>query len=213
MLEIKKFCFNPFGENTYLIYDTSSREAIVVDPGMWNDEEKNEFDEFVGTHSLTIKQIVNTHLHVDHCFGANYVKDKYGVDMAGNVGDSFLGEIAGTQAAKYGLKTPMSPVAIDVPLKDGDIIKIGNEELNIITVPGHSPGGLAIYSRNGKFVITGDSLFRSAVGRTDLPGGNYAQLVKNVKEKLLTLPDDTTVYPGHEDLTTVAREKVYNPFL
>lgn len=213
MLKVKQFTFNPFGENTYLIVDKESGDAILVDPGMFNQRERDEFDNYVKDNNIKIQQIVNTHLHLDHCFSDNYVRDKYGVKISGSLSDAPLGEEVPVQGLRFGLKAQSEAVHIEVPLKDGDVIKIGESEFHVIEVPGHSPGGIALYCPQGKFVLTGDSLFRGAIGRTDLPGGNHPQLVKSVTDKLLSLPDDTRVLPGHEGMTTIADEKKYNPFL
>lgn len=213
MLKVKQFTFNPFGENTYLIIDKETGYAVLVDPGMFNQRERDEFDNYVGGNDLKIQQIVNTHLHLDHCFGDNYVRDRYGVKIYASVSDAPLGEQVPAQGLKFGLKIQPEAVRIDEPLKDGDIIKIGDCGLHVIEVPGHSPGGIALYCPQGKFVLTGDSLFRGSIGRTDLPGGDHSLLVKSVKDKLFSLPDDTRVLPGHEGMTTIGEEKKFNPFV
>lgn len=213
MLKVKQFCFNPFAENTYLIYDADTRDGVVVDPGMWNSKERDQFDKYVTDNSVVIKQIINTHLHVDHCFGANYVRDRYGVNVSANIGETPLGEMVAEQGRRFGIHSGLDTVTIDVHLKEGDVIKVGDSELHVIEVPGHSPGGIALYCPQAKFVITGDSLFHGAIGRTDLMGGDMHALVNNIKEKLLKLPDDTAVLPGHEDFSTIGDEKKFNPYL
>ena len=213
-MKIKRFIFNPFGESTYLVWDETTGDAAVVDPGMASTSEQRVFDNFVADNNLKVKQIINTHLHLDHCWGNNYVVDRYGVRTAAHVADDFLGDRAAEQARMFGIGGgDFQPVHIDVPLSDGDIVKIGTGELKVLHVPGHSPGSIALYDAAGGWVIVGDALFRGAVGRTDLPGGDFATLADSIRSKLYTLPGDTIVYPGHEETTTIAREKASNPYV
>lgn len=214
MLSIKQFIFNPFGEATYIIYDQESSDAIVVDPGMVENAENTRFDKFIEDNNLNITGIINTHLHLDHCFGNNYVKNKYGVPVRAHIADAPLGQNIASQVARFGLPIRSGePVTIDIPLNQGDTISLGKDILHVLHVPGHSPGGIALYSPTGKFVIAGDSLFKGSIGRTDLPGGDHATLIKAVTDKLLTLPDDTLVLSGHGEPTTIGDEKASNPFL
>lgn len=202
-----------FGVNTYLITDKDTGDTAVIDPGMIDAAEKREFDDYVSANNLKITQIINTHLHLDHCFGDNYVRDKYGVKVAANINDQPLGDDIPAQMARFGGRIKADPVKIDVALKDGDIIKIGSSELRVITTPGHSPGGISLYSAEGGFLISGDTLFRFGVGRTDLPGGDHNTLIKSIREKLMTLPDDTKVLPGHDRFSTIADERRNNPYI
>lgn len=215
MLKIKQFAFNDFGENTYILFDTDTREALVVDPGMADDRERGFFDRFVADNDLKIIEIVNTHLHVDHCLGDNYVKDRYGVKVAASVEDADLGSKVGQQAMFFGMDraADAAGVVIDVPLKAGDEISVGKYRLDVIEVPGHSRGGLVLYCPEGKFAFVGDSIFAGSIGRTDLPGGNHTALVDALRRKVLSLPGDTQLLPGHGPFTTVAREKAGNPYL
>lgn len=213
MLKIEQFEFNPFGELTYLVYNPATHDAVVIDPGMGDQDENDEFDRFVAENRLRIQGIVNTHMHLDHCFGANYVKDKYGVAVNAHVADSFLGSDIDAQAQKFGIHLRGRDVMIDAPLADGDVITVGDDSLKVIHTPGHSPGGICLYSAANKFLISGDTLFQGSIGRTDLPGGNMAQLINSIKTRLMTLPDDTRVYPGHGPSTTIGAEKAHNPFL
>lgn len=213
MLKIKQFVFNMFGVNTYLITDKDTGDTAVIDAGMIDAAEKREFDDYVSANNLKITQIINTHLHLDHCFGDNYVRDKYGVKVAANINDQPLGDDIPAQMARFGGRIKADPVKIDVALKDGDIIKIGSSELRVITTPGHSPGGISLYSAEGGFLISGDTLFRFGIGRTDLPGGDHNTLIKSIREKLMTLPDDTKVLPGHDRFSTIADERRNNPYI
>ncbi len=201
MLKIKKFTFNGYGESTYLVIDPDTLEAAVVDPGMTTPAERAELDSFIERNKIRITQIINTHLHLDHCFGHNYVRTKYGVKAAACTKDAFL-----TSAVP-------DKVEIDTPLADGDTIQVGSDHLEVIHVPGHSPGSVALYSPTGGFVLTGDALFQGSVGRGDLPGGDMATLLRSIKSRLLTLPPDTVVLPGHGPQTTIGIETRTNPFL
>lgn len=213
MLHIKQFVFNPFGENTFVVSDDASRDAVVIDPGMTSTDEQRHIDRYITGNGLNVTAVVNTHLHLDHCFGDNYLRDRYDVRIHAHSADAPLGATLGEQARRFGMIVDVSSVDIDVPLSDGDTICIGGDELQVLHVPGHSPGGIALYSPSGRFVIAGDSLFEGSIGRTDLPGGDMTTLVNAIRGKLLTLPDDTIVLPGHGSTTTIAREKTSNPFL
>ncbi len=214
MLKVKQFVFNPFGVNTFVISDSDTSEAIVIDPGMTSAHEQKLFDDYMAANNLRITQIVNTHLHLDHCFGDNYVRNKYGVTVAAHADDAPLGASLQRQAAQFGMMWPDdAPVSIDVPLSDGDKITLGAYSFTVLHVPGHSPGGIALYCPEGKLAIVGDSIFHGAIGRTDLPGGDHATLIASLKNKILTMPDDTNLLPGHDQFTTVAQEKAHNPFI
>lgn len=214
MLEITTLQFNPFGVNTYLIYDTETRDTAVVDPGMFNTKEQRFFDTYVAEHNLKITQIINTHLHLDHCFGDNYVKSRYGVPVKANSEDAFLGTKLAEQSRRFGMLVPGTEkgVEIDVDLKEGETVKVGRHELKVLQVPGHSPGSIALYSPEYHFLIGGDVLFKGSIGRTDLEQGNMSTLINSIRNKILTLPEETQVLPGHDAITTVADEKRYNPY-
>ena len=211
MMRISKFIVNPFLETTYLLTDEATNKAAVVDPGMMNADERAAFDNFIENNNIKLIQVINTHLHIDHCFSDNYVKNKYGVKVAAHIGDAEQGDRLTQQAKMFGLPGAEASVDIDVPLKEGDIIEIGESKLSVIEVPGHTQGGIALYCKEQGFLIAGDSLFEESIGRADLPGGNIWQLVKNIKNKLLTLPKDTLVLPGHGPETTIGHELEYNP--
>ncbi len=216
MLIIKSFIFNPFDENTFLVCDKETKQAIVIDPGLSAHTDCSIFDNYIVTNEIEIIGIANTHMHLDHCFGVNYIKRHYGVKLMASMSDKPLGENIAMQASLFGItKTDLGldKVLIDTPLNDGDVIKVGKSTLVVIATPGHTPGGLSLYSRDDGVVFTGDALFRSSIGRTDLPGGDQNTLINSVCKKLLTLPSSTIVFPGHGDKTTVALEKTSNPFL
>ncbi|MCH5218988.1 MAG: MBL fold metallo-hydrolase [Muribaculaceae bacterium] len=214
MLNITRFVFNNFSENTYIVADSATRQAAVIDPGMLMPEEYRAFEKFVEEANLKLTQVILTHAHLDHCFGVNYVKDKYNIPVVAHSGDSPLAKTLCLQARRFGMgKCLKEDVSFDVNLKDGDKIKIGNSQLEVIHVPGHSPGGIVLYSRENSVAFVGDSIFNSSIGRTDLEGGDYETLIGALKSRVLSLPDDTVLLSGHGDQTTVGDEKKHNPFL
>ncbi len=212
-MKIAKFGFSLFGINTYVVFDPTSKKAAVIDPGMINREEEDAMVNFVKREGLTVTHIINTHLHIDHAIGDKFAADFFKAPVLAHQDDEFLGKRMREQAQQFGLVEKVENVSITSYLKKGDVIKIGDGELKVLHVPGHSPGGIALYDAVDKFVIVGDSLFAGSIGRTDLPGGDTNQLIDAVKSKLLTLPDDTVVFPGHGPATTIGREKASNPFL
>ena len=212
-MKIAKFEFALFGINTYVVWDPATRKAAIIDPGMIDSEEEEALDNFIKREGLTVTHVINTHLHVDHAIGDKYASETFQAPVYGHKDDEFLGKRLRQQAEEFHLRQKVSDVTLSSYLNDGDVIKIGDGELRVIHVPGHSPGGIALYDAKDHFLISGDSLFQGSIGRTDLPGGSMPQLVEAVKAKLLTLPDDTVVYPGHGPATTIANEKRYNPYL
>ena len=213
-MEIRKFEFNLFGENTYVIWDAASHEAAVVDPGMRDSGENEIFDRFVSDNGLVLRAILLTHMHVDHTFGIDHVIDRYSpVTIYAHADDAVLGRTRDEQARMFRLPYRLGPVAADRLVDDGDEIALGSERVEVLHAPGHSPGGLLYYVPSGGFVLTGDVLFRGSIGRTDLPGGNHSQLLRSIASKIARLPGNTVVYPGHGPSTTVAEELAHNPYL
>ena len=213
-MKISRFIFNPFGENTYIAYDESTRQAAIIDPGMVNAEEEQAVRNFIDRNSLTLTHAINTHVHIDHTFGSPWVKRTYGLGIEANNRDAFLGLTRTEQARMFHLPYELEPLTIERQLNGGDVITLGTgSTLHVIEVPGHSPGSIALYSPEAGVVFTGDALFPGSIGRTDVPGGDHAELVDSIKQRLLTLPPDTVVLPGHGDETTIGREKQLNPFL
>ena len=212
-MKVSRFSFNMFGVNTYILWDDISKEAIIVDPGMINNNERKIIDNFIESNNLILTHLVNTHMHIDHSFGVPYITQKYNLQLKCNENDQFLAGRLKDQADMFGLPIAVEDLTIAENLKDGDIISIGSEELHILQVPGHSPGSIVLYAPESGFIISGDVLFFSSVGRSDLPGGNHTQLIKGIQDKLLTLDSYTIVYPGHGPETTIGQEKVNNPYL
>jgi len=210
-MEVKTFIFNDFYENTFVLYDTTG-ECIIVDAGCYSVAERETLVKFIADNKLTLKYLVNTHCHVDHVLGINYLKEYYHVDFLANTYEQYLLANVGIHGQMYGFKVD-SPIIIDRHIKGGDSIKFGNSELQVLDVPGHTKGHVALLDKTDNFVITGDVLFKGSIGRTDLPGGDYDQLITSIYTQLLTLNDRTLVYPGHGHNTTIGLERNSNPFL
>ena len=212
-MKVSRFTFNMFGVNTYILWDDISREALIVDPGMINEKEQKEIKAFLDANNLNLKHLINTHMHIDHAFGISYMKENYNLKLECNLEDQFLAKRLNEQANMFGLPIPMSDLQIDKDLKDGEKIQLGDEHISVLHVPRHSPGSVLLYAPQSNFIISGDVLFNTSIGRTDLPGGNYAQLINAINNKLMTLPDDVIVYPGHGPETSIGYEKQNNPYL
>ena len=212
-MKVKVFEFNPIAVNTYVLYDKTG-ECVIIDAACFYPDEQRELFDFITDKKLVIKHLLNTHLHFDHIFGVNFIEKKFKVQMKAHKADEFLLASINDQLAAFGFSpngdyTPTIGTYID----DNDIIEFGNQKLSIMHVPGHSPGSIAFYSQENSIVVSGDALFSGSIGRTDLPQGNHNLLIDGIKKKLLTLPANTIVYPGHGPATTVKRETKTNPFL
>ncbi|HEY0656760.1 MAG TPA: MBL fold metallo-hydrolase [Chryseosolibacter sp.] len=210
MMKVESFVFNPFQENTYVLFD-ETKECVVIDPGCLEPEEKHELAAFIDDNSLTVKLLLNTHCHVDHVLGNDFVKEKYKVEFLIHELDLPVLKAVRAYAPSYGFFQYHEALP-DRFVKEGDVITFGNQKLQVLFVPGHAPGHVAFYNEKAKTVIAGDVLFHNSIGRTDLPGGNFDTLISSIHEKLFTLPDDVTVYPGHGPETTIGFEKKTNPF-
>jgi glyoxylase-like metal-dependent hydrolase (beta-lactamase superfamily II) len=194
--------------NCSIFGDETTREAMVVDPG----DEIESILEIVRRHGLTVKSIVITHAHIDHIGGANKLKQATGAPVYMNPNDVALQKMLDLQAAMLGIR-PVENVEIDAAAKDGDTLLVGAAEVHVIYTPGHTQGSICLWMPSESKLVAGDTLFRDSIGRTDLPGGNGKQILQSIHEKLLPLPGETIVIPGHGDATTIQREKERNPFL
>ena len=204
---------NPFGENMYILWDEASREAVVVDPGMMRQDERDMVTKFIADNDLKVKHILLTHLHLDHVTSARWLADQTGADVCGSILDKELGQNLPQQVAQFHLKIESEVLTLDRHLQDGETIPLGDETIQVLHVPGHSPGGLAFYLPESSLLISGDTIFNGSVGRTDLMGGDMATLLNSIREKTYPLPDETVIASGHGPTTTVADEKRFNPFL
>ncbi|MDL5050928.1 MBL fold metallo-hydrolase [Oscillatoria amoena NRMC-F 0135] len=210
MLHIKSFTFNPFAENSFVMHD-ETKEGIIIDPGCCNRDEENLLAGYIKENSLTVTTLINTHCHIDHVLGNNFVKSTYNVPFLIHKHEEPVLKAVKAYAPNYGFPQ-YKEVLPDGFLAEGDLISVGNYSLNILFVPGHSPGHIALYNQRTNTLISGDVLFENSIGRTDLPGGDYDTLIESIHNKLFTLPDDVTVYCGHGPATTIGYEKRTNPF-
>lgn len=211
MLTVQFFTFSPIQENTYVIYN-EHKECIIFDPGCYYDHEKDTLADFISENGLRPVQLVNTHCHLDHIFGNHFVCERYGLMPFFHPNEEEMFKLAPSSGLMYGLPFDMYSGPVK-HLQQGEQIKLGDDHFDILFTPGHSPGSLSFYSATNRFVISGDVLFSGSIGRTDLPGGNYNQLIESIQTQLLTLPDETMVYSGHGPATTIGEEKKSNPFL
>ena len=205
-LEILRFTYGPFAENTYVVVGPSGKRAMVVDPGIGSEPVWDA----VCDRGLTVELILNTHGHLDHVACNAFFKKMTGARLAIHAADLPFVQNVGMQASMYGLSVPDSPPA-DVELVEGVGLPFDGETFDVIHTPGHTPGGICL--RRGGQMIVGDTLFSGSVGRTDLPGGDWDTLVASIRGKLFVLPDDVLCFPGHEGETTIGRERRTNPFV
>lgn len=212
-MKIKQIQNNPFQENTYVVWDEVSMEAAIVDCGALFPQEEAKIEAFVSDNNLKIKYILNTHLHLDHCFGNAWAAERYGILPMAHKDDETLLARMGEQARMFGLPFEVKTEKLGGYLNDNDVLMLGENRIDVIHTPGHSRGGLCFYIPSAGWLISGDSLFEGSIGRTDLEGGSYATLIKSITERLMTLPEETVVYPGHGPYTTIGDEKRMNPFL
>ncbi len=212
MISIKQFTFNPFAENTYILWDEPTKEAIIIDPGCLEDEEKDDLRDFITNQKLQPVLLINTHTHLDHIFGNRFVFDTWGLAPWIHREDQMVLDRAQQMAYYYGISMEASPGPAGY-LQEGEVIRFGASEMQIIFTPGHCPGEICLYSPKHKILIAGDLLFDGSIGRTDLPGGDYDTLITSIKEKLWPLDDDVRVYCGHGPDTTIGKERRTNPFL
>ncbi len=211
MLEVRFLTCNAFSENTYLVWDSTTLEAIMIDPGCYEDAERQAFTYFIAQQKLKLIGIYNTHCHIDHVLGCAWAMRTYNIPLYIHQAELNNCRMNPVVADRYGFHA-FEPFEHTHFLKEDDQIKLGEHDLKILFVPGHSPGHVAFYSAESKFCINGDVLFQGSVGRTDLPGGDMATLLESIQETMFALPDDTTVYCGHGEPTSIGYEKIHNPF-
>ncbi|NCA80584.1 MAG: MBL fold metallo-hydrolase [Sphingobacteriia bacterium] len=210
-MNLKKFVFNPFQVNTFLLYD-ETKEAVLIDCGCSNENELAKLLGFIEEANLQLKKIIITHPHIDHIVGVADVKNALNVPVVGHLkGNTLLGQ-ASSYAMVFGLNG-VKQFDIDEAVEDGDIITFGNSKLEVLYTPGHADGSICLYHRQTSEIFAGDVLFQGGIGRTDLPTGDYATLIDNITTKIMCLPDETKVYPGHGERTTIYDEKMQNPYL
>jgi len=212
MIKIETFVFNMFAVNTFVVWDEETKEAAVIDAGTSGLAEEELLDDYITKNDLKIKFLINTHCHIDHILGCSFVKEKYNPQFLVPEKDVPLFQNAHLQASAFGVdyKEPPKP---DRFITEEEELLLGKTKIKFLFTPGHTPGEYCIYFEEDKICITGDVLFREGIGRTDLWGGDYNQLIRSIETKLFTLPGDVTIYPGHGEPSTISHEMTNNPFL
>ncbi|MBR4995632.1 MAG: MBL fold metallo-hydrolase [Alistipes sp.] len=211
-MKIARLVFNPIQENTYIIWD-STLKAAIIDAGNMTERENEVIEKFIADNGLTPEVIINTHGHFDHLLGVAHLCERYEAPFAMSKKDEFLLANASASAELFGVRGGAMPEKIDIDLDGRESISFGETELKIIATPGHTPGHIALYEPQSKVLFTGDTLFRESIGRTDLPGGDYSWIMRSIIDNLLPLGDDVKIYPGHGDDSNIGHESMYNPFV
>lgn len=210
MIQVQAFTFNPFSENTYVVYD-ETLSGVIIDPGCYEPDEKMTLTRFIDTENIKVKYLLNTHCHIDHVLGNDFVKERYKVPLLIHAKEAPVLKAVKAYAPTYGF-AQYHEAEPDEYLEEGKPISFGNVEFQILFLPGHAPGHVGFYHKESKSLFGGDVLFDGSIGRTDLPGGDINTLISSIQKKVFALPDDVIVYPGHGDPTSVGKEKVSNPF-
>jgi hydroxyacylglutathione hydrolase len=211
MLQIQRLVFNTFQVNTYILWD-ETKECAIIDAGCYDSGEESAITGFIKENGLKPVRLLQTHCHIDHIAGTAFISHKYSLKAEAHPAGNVFIKHSQETSFMYGMDDLVAIIP-ELPLKEGDVIKFGKSELQVIETPGHADGSVCFISHTDKFVITGDVLFYQSIGRSDLPTGDYDLLIKNIREKLLTLPPDYKVYPGHGPETTIGYEAYSNPFL
>lgn len=212
MASVVSFTFNPFEENTYLVVDDNN-ECVIFDPGCSDHREKDLLKAYISSEGLKPVRLINTHCHIDHIFGNAFIAETYGLPLEIHEGELQVLNTAPQVAMMYGIPYPDPSPAPGAFIEAGTVIEWGNTRLKVLFTPGHSPASISFYCEEDQFLIAGDVLFYESIGRTDLPGGDHATLLKSIREELFVLDDAVKVYPGHGPGTTIGHEKRHNPFL
>ncbi len=211
MVHVVSFTFNPFQENTFLLFD-DTKECLIIDPGCYTASEKETLTNYISKNGLKPVRLINTHCHIDHIFGNSFIASQYNLPLEIHEGELGVLNAAPQLAGLFGVTVEPSPQPGRY-IQEGEVITFGQSRLEALFTPGHSPASISFYCRSDQFVIAGDVLFQGSIGRTDLPGGNFDTLIASIHEKLVPLGDAVVVYPGHGPRTTIGYEKVHNPFL
>jgi glyoxylase-like metal-dependent hydrolase (beta-lactamase superfamily II) len=212
MLSIKQFTFNFIGENTYIVYDNESKEAVIIDAGNQFPEEDEALFNFIASHELKVIRLLNTHTHIDHILGNRACADKFNLLPEMHPEDLYTFQIMVKSGQQWGIDLSNSPKP-KTSLQEYDEIIVGREKLQILFTPGHCKGHVSFYCAAQNFIISGDTIFMESIGRTDLPGGDMPTLLNSIQTKIYTLPPQTIIYSGHGDPTSVGFEMMHNPFI
>lgn len=211
-MTIRTFHFNPIQVNTMVLADEETGEAVIVDPGNCNLYEDSQLREYINEHNLLVKYIINTHPHIDHIAGNDWCVKEYRVPLYFHAAGMPIYEKAFAYAAAFGIEQSAFPLPTAF-LKEDDVIRFGNHQLQVLYTPGHCDGSVSFWDKVDKFVICGDLIFEGGVGRSDLPTGNEELLLQMIREKIMVLDNETVIYPGHGPQTTVGHEKINNPYI
>jgi hydroxyacylglutathione hydrolase len=207
---VKSFTFNDFYENTYIVHD-ETLSCVIIDPGCSTLSEQNELITYIADLKLTPQFLINTHCHIDHILGNKFVSERFNLPLTAHQNEAATLASGRNTASMFGISYDESPL-ISKFIDQGDILSFGESAFEVLYTPGHSPASISLYSKQSSVLICGDVLFEGSIGRTDLPGGNYELLINMIRYKFFTLPDETIVYPGHGNATTIGTEKATNPF-
>ena len=210
-MKLHSFTFNPFSENTYVIWD-DTKQCAIVDPGCYTNSEQQELKTFIEDNDLSPVLLLQTHAHIDHVFGTAFVNRTWGLKPKLHKKEKLVYDSASMIGMQYGVPIAALPEA-EYSLEGGDEVTFGSTTLQVLFTPGHSPGSVCFYCEKDRLVLAGDVLFQGSIGRTDLPGGDYNTLIHSINTRLLTLGDEVTVYSGHGPKTKIVFEKLHNPFL
>jgi glyoxylase-like metal-dependent hydrolase (beta-lactamase superfamily II) len=211
MFQIQAFVFNFASENTYVLFN-ENKNAWLIDPGNMNEQETQAISNFITENNLKIEKILLTHTHIDHVLGLQWAFDTFKVPVTMHQEDQEVLDMLQASGARFGFQIPAVKVDTEY-INEGDELDFDGEKFKIYHVPGHSPGSVVYHNETQKFMISGDVLFEGSIGRTDLYKGNYDQLIEGIKIKLFVLDEETQVFSGHGNPTTIGFEKQYNPFL
>ena len=211
-MKIESFTFNPFQENTYIVYD-ETKECLIIDPGCYTKDEKKMLKEFVLDNRLKPTKLINTHCHIDHILGNKFVSNEWDLELHIHKEDLPLLENSARISKMYNLENYEESPSAEKFLSEGDIVNFGNSSFEILFTPGHSPGHICLYNESEKLLIAGDVIFKKSIGRTDLPGGDYNTLIESIVTRIIPLPNETQIFCGHGPSTILEEEKRLNPFL
>ncbi|MFO7978211.1 MAG: MBL fold metallo-hydrolase [Bacteroidales bacterium] len=211
MMQVEVMSFNPFQTNTYILYDETN-QCVIIDPSCYEKHEQKKLSAFIEEKNLKPQALLLTHCHIDHILGSNYVSRKYKLKPLTHRDSMIFLENSRDYGKSFGFDLD-KPVMPERYLEDGDLVEFGNQQLKVIHTPGHAAGSLCYFHKDSGALISGDVLFQNSIGRTDLPTGDHDTLVKSILQKIITLPEEVTVYPGHGPATNIGYEKKTNPFL
>ena len=211
-MNIKSFTFNPFQENTYIVYD-KTKECLIIDPGCYTDAERKELKTFIEEKELTPVKLINTHCHIDHVLGNKFASEQWDIQLYIHKEDLPVLEKVEYIGKMYGLEDYEGSPHPKHFLAQGDTLTFGKSSFDILFTPGHAPGHICLYSKENNLLISGDVIFQKSIGRTDLPGGDHSTLINSIITQLFPLPNETQVFCGHGHSTNLGYEKTHNPFL